>query len=121
MRNTDAVVELVSMAIAEHNAERLASGNFAGQLISAENREVILEYVREDSDAFDCSGDLQGIIDSVRGFVERMAMAEIDSIEAQWFYDSESLTERQREDKVSDFISECLYFDMNNGYYIKGA
>lgn len=121
MRNTEAILELVSMAIAEHNAERLESGNFAGQLIPKEQKEVILEYVREGSDAFDCSGDLQGIIDSVRGFVERMAMAEIDIIEGQWFYDSESLTETEREDKVSDFISECLYFDMNNGYYIKEA
>lgn len=121
MRNIDALVELVSMAIAEHNAERLVSGSFAGQLISAEHKEVILEYVREDSGAFDCSGDLQGIITSVKEFVERMALAEIDSIEAQWFYDSESLTDRQREDRVSDFISECLYFDMDNGYYIKEA
>lgn len=121
MRNTDAIVELVSMAIAAHNAERLENGTFAGVLIPAEHRDIILDYVREDSSALDDSGDLQGIINSVRDFVERMARAEIDSIDAQWFYDSESLTDEQREDKTSDFISDCLYFDFDNGYYIKEA
>lgn len=121
MRNTDAIVELVSMAIAELNAERLKNGTFAGGLIPAEHREIILEYVKEDSSAIDDSGDLQGIIDSVRDFVESMARAEIDNIDAQWFYDSECLTDEQREDKKSDFISDCLYFDFDNGYYIKEA
>lgn len=121
MRNTDALVELVSMAIAKLNAERLENGTFAGGLIPAEHRDIILDYVRVDSSVIDDSGDLQRIIDSVMGFVEEMARAEIDNIDAQWFYDSESLTERQREDKTSDFISDCLYFDFNNGYYIKEA
>lgn len=121
MRNTEAIVELASMAIANHNAERLESGNFAGSLIPTEHKQIILDYMREDSSGIDSSGDLQGIINSVRDFVEQMARAEIDSIEAQWFYDSESLTETEREEKTSDFISDCLYFDFNNGYYIKGA
>lgn len=121
MRNAEAIVELVSMVIAHHNDERLESGNFVGSLIPAEHKQIILNYVREDSSAIDSSGDLQGIINSVKGFVESMAVAEIDSIEAQWFYDSESLTEIEREGKTSDFISDCLYFDFNNGYYIKGA
>lgn len=119
MRNTEAIVELVSMAIANHNAERLESGIFAGSLIPAEHKQIILDYVREDSSAIDSSGDLQGIINSVRDFVEQMVKAEIDSIVGQWFYDSESLTETERESKTSDFISNCLYFDFDNGYYIK--
>ena len=121
MRNTEAILELVSIAIAAHNAERLESGNFAGQLIPAEHRNIILEYVREDSSAIDNSGDLQGLINNVKGFVESMAVAEIDSIYSQWFYDSEILTETEREDKISYFISDCLYFDFDNGYYIKGV
>lgn len=121
MRNTETIVELVSMTIANHNAERLESGNFAGSLIPTEHKQIILDYVREDSSAIEDSGDLQGIINSVRDFVEQMAKAEIDNIKAQWFYDSESLTETERENKTSDFISGCLYFDFDNGYYIKGA
>lgn len=121
MRNTEAILELVSMAISNHNTERLESGNFAGSLIPAEHKQIILDYVREDSSVIDSSSDLQGIINSVRDFVEQMAKAEIDNIEAQWFYDSESLTETERDNKTSDFISDCLYFDFDNGYYIKGA
>lgn len=121
MRNTEAILELVSMAISNHNTERLKSGNFAGSLISAEHKQIILDYVREDSSAIDSSSDLQGIINSVKDFVEQMAKAEIENIAAQWFYDSESLTETEREDKTSCFISDCLYFDFNSGHYIKGV
>lgn len=121
MRNAEAIVELISMAIAHHNAERLESGNFAGSLIPAEHKQIILNYVREDSSVINSSGDLQGIINSVRDFVEQVAMAEINSIDSQWFYDSESLTETERENKTSDFISDCLYFNFDNGQYIKGA
>lgn len=120
MRNTEAIIELVSMAIAEHNA-KLWGGGTAKGFIPAEHRDIILDYVRKYPSVIDSSGDLQGIIDSARDFVELMSRAEIDAIKEQWFYDSESLTETEREDRTSDFISDCLYFDFNNGYYIKGV
>lgn len=120
MRNTEAIIELISMAIAEHNAMIWESGTARG-FIPAGHRDIILDYVRDDSSVIDDSGDLQGLINNVKGFVESMAGAEIDSIDSQWFYDSEILTETEREDRTSDFISDCLYFDFNNGYYIKGA
>lgn len=116
MRNLDAVLELVEMAIALHNDERFGNG---GIVIPEHNKGIILDYVRSDDSVIDDRGDLQGVINSVKDFVEQMARAEIDSIEAQWFYDSENLTEQEREDKISDFINECLYFDIDNGYYIK--
>lgn len=116
MRNLDAVLELVEMAIALHNAERFGNGGLA---IPEHNKEIILEYVRSDDSVIDDRGDLQGVIASVKAFVESMALAEIDSIDGQWWYDSENLTEQERRDNESDFISKCLYFDFENGYYIK--
>lgn len=116
MRNLDAVLELVEMAIALHNAERFGNGGLA---IPEHSKEIILEYVRSDDSVIDDRGDLQGVINSVKTFVESMSLAEIDSIDGQWWYDSENLTEQERRDKESDFISECLYFDFENGYYIK--
>lgn len=116
MRNLDAVLELVEMAIALHNEERFGDGGIA---IPEHNKEIILDYVRSDDSVIDDRGDLQGVINSVKTFVELMARAEIDNIVGQWWYDSENITERERGDKSSDFIAECLYFDMDNGYYIK--
>lgn len=116
MRNLDAVLELVEMAIALHNAERFGNGGLA---IPEHSKEIILDYVRSDDSVIDDRGDLQGVINSVRDFVESMSLAEIDSVEGQWWHNSENLTEQEREDRESDFISECLYFDIDNGYYIK--
>lgn len=116
MRNLDAVLELVEMAIALHNAERFGNGGLA---IPEHNKEIILEYVRSDDSAIDDRGDLQGVINSVKAFVESMSLAEIGRADENWWHDSENLTEQERKDKESDFISECLYFDIDNGYYIK--
>lgn len=116
MRNLDEVLELVEMAIALHNAERFGNGGLA---IPEHNKEIILDYVRSDDSVIDDRGDLQGVIASVRSFVESMSLAEIGIIDEQWWYNSENLTEQEREDKESDFISDCLYFDIDNGYYIK--
>lgn len=116
MRNLDAVLELVEMAIALHNAERFGNGGLA---IPEHSKEIILEYVRSDDSVIDDRGDLQGVIASVKAFVESMSLAEIDSIDGQWWYDSQNLTGQERRDKEMDFISECLYFDFENGYYIK--
>lgn len=116
MRNLDAVLELVEMAIALHNAERFGNGGLA---IPEHSKEIILDYVRSDDSVIDDRGDLQGVINSVKSFVKSMSLAEIDSIDGQWWYDSENITGQEREDMESDFISECLYFDIDNGYYIK--
>lgn len=116
MRNLDAVLELVEMAIALHNEERFGNGGLA---IPEHNKEIILEYVRSDDSVIDDRGNLQGVINSAKAFVESMSLAEIDRIDGQWWYDSKNVTEQEREDMESDFISECLYFDFENGYYIK--
>lgn len=116
MRNLDAVLELVEMAIALHNEERFGNGGLA---IPEHNKGIILDYVRSDDSVIDDRGDLQGVINSVKAFVESMSLAEIGRVDENWWYDSESLTETEREDKISYFISDCLYFDFDNGYYIK--
>lgn len=116
MRNLDAVLELVEMAIALHNAERFGNGGLA---IPEHSKEIILDYVRSDDSVIDDRGDLQGVINSVKTFVESMSLAEIGRADENWWFDSENLTEQEREDMESDFISECLYFDIDNGYYIK--
>lgn len=116
MRNLDAVLELVEMAIALHNEERFGNGGLA---IPEHNKEIILNYVRSDDSVIDDRGDLQGVINSVKAFVKSMSLTEIGRADENWWYDSENLTDQEREDKESDFISECLYFDFENGYYIK--
>lgn len=116
MRNLDAVLELVEMAIALHNEERFGNGGVA---IPEHNKGIILDYVLSDDSVIDDRGDLQGVINSVKAFVESMSIAEIGRADENWWYDSQSLTAQERKDKESDFISECLYFDFENGYYIK--